>query len=199
MMLTFEAGPRVIYKPKNMSLESHLPAINHWLAAEGSEIVFRFPKCLGNRAYGWAEVIQQQECRSEQEVREFYHHAGHFLGLAYFLNATDLSYESLVASGPWPVPIDLETFFYPEMRPFPGAVHAAAESKPDPPARPAGHGSLDLLGKFALPSKLRFYGLSGSSEGVPPVQKLVWSTRTPMKCIRNMLRCQPGKRRTKYF
>jgi len=109
---------KVLYKPKDMSLESLLPAINELLGAEDSRAPFRFPLAIDCGDYGWAEWIDQKPCLSEEEVKRYYRQAGALLCLAHMLNAKDLLFENIVACGSDPVPIDLETFFQPEARTF---------------------------------------------------------------------------------
>ena len=67
-------------------------------------------------SYGWAEFISQSPCDSVAEVQRYWYQAGALLCLAYILNTRDLLVDNLVACGPDPVPIDLETFFQPEMQ-----------------------------------------------------------------------------------
>src|SRR5262249_14504429 len=109
---------RLLYKPKDMSLESLLPTINQWLVTEGYPAAFRFPLAIDCGDYGWAAWIEQKPCDSEAEVRQYYRQAGALLCLAHMLNAKDLLFENIVACGSDPVPIDLETFLQPEARTF---------------------------------------------------------------------------------
>lgn len=135
MQLTFRDNKQVVYKPKNMSLEQLLPAINGWLATEQSTSRFRFPRALEREGYGWAEYIDQRPCGSPEEVHRFFRRAGGLLCLAYFLNATDLQFENLIAHGSEPVLIDLETFFHPELRPLPSAGSPRPADLNGPPCR----------------------------------------------------------------
>jgi type 2 lantibiotic biosynthesis protein LanM len=116
IFLEFSGGARVVYKPKDMSLEAALPTVNHWLESEGSSLRFRFPRSLVKESYGWAEFIDQSPCGSMEEVERYCYQAGALLCLAYILNTRDLLVDNLVACGPDPVPIDLEAFFQPEMQ-----------------------------------------------------------------------------------
>lgn len=118
MLIEFSSGSKVLYKPKNMTLERQLLAVNDWLGSTGSDLRFRFPACNGGTDYGWAEFVEQEDCQTTAEVETFFYKSGALLCLAYVLNATDLQYENLIASRADPVLVDLETFFYPEVRPF---------------------------------------------------------------------------------
>ena len=109
---------KVLYKPKEMSLESLLPTINEWLVAEDYPTPFRFPLAIDCGEYGWAEWIDQKPCHSEEEVKRYYRQAGALLCLSHMLNAKDLLFENIVACESDPVPIDLEAFLQPEARTF---------------------------------------------------------------------------------
>ncbi len=109
---------KILYKPKDMSLEALLPNINRWLEAEKFPALFRFPRSIDRDGYGWAEWIAQKPCDSLEEVREYYKRSGALLCLAQLLNAKDLLFENLIACGSEPVLIDLEAFFQPEVRTF---------------------------------------------------------------------------------
>jgi type 2 lantibiotic biosynthesis protein LanM len=118
MLLHFENDARILYKPKNMSVEKRLPAINDWLHKHGSKLHFHFPWMSANEEYGWVEFVQDSACQTKEDVGDYYYRAGGWLCLAYLLNATDLHDENLVAVGSAPVLVDTETFFAPELRPF---------------------------------------------------------------------------------
>ncbi len=114
LLVEFSDGSRVLYKPKDMSLEARLPQINEWLGAEGFPFKLKFPASLEKEGYGWSAFIRQEPCNSIEEVKAFFEHAGALLCLAHTLNGKDLLLENIVASGCDPVPIDLETFFQPQ-------------------------------------------------------------------------------------
>jgi len=109
---------KVLYKPKEMSLEAALSGINGWLEAENFSTSFRFPRSIDCGGYGWAEWVAQKPCDSIEEVRQYYKKSGALLCLAQLLNAKDLLFENVIACGGDPVLIDLEAFFQPEVRTF---------------------------------------------------------------------------------
>jgi type 2 lantibiotic biosynthesis protein LanM len=115
-ILEFSPGARIVYKPKDMSLEAALPGVNKWLEAAGSPLRLRFPRSVVKESYGWAEFINQSPCHSAAEVQRYWYQAGVLLCFAYVLNTRDLLVDNLVACGPDPVPIDLEAFFQSEMQ-----------------------------------------------------------------------------------
>ena len=109
---------KVLYKPKDMSLEALLPSVNQWLQKENFPGPFRFPRSIERQDYGWAEWIDQKPCHSIEEVRQYYKKSGALLCLAQLLNAKDLLFENMIACGNEPVLIDLEAFLQPEVRTF---------------------------------------------------------------------------------
>jgi lantibiotic modifying enzyme len=115
-ILEFSPDARVVYKPKDMSLEAALPGVNQWLEVADSPLRLRFPRSVVKESYGWAEFINQSPCRSAAEVQRYWYQAGVLLCLAYVLNTRDLLVDNLVACGSDPVPIDLEAFFQSEMQ-----------------------------------------------------------------------------------
>ncbi len=172
-LLTFADGRRVFYKPKDTSLERLVPTINEWLAAEGADWRFRFARCVGNAEYGWSEEIPHLECASRAEVQAYFQKAGGLLCLAYLLNATDLQFENVIASGPEPVLIDLETFFHPELRPL-GSIGSPAAAGSVPTRSVLDTGLVTLWeGSKSHPSA-DWSGLGGSASQTHTVKRLHW-------------------------
>ena len=69
-------------------------------------------------AYGWAEFVAHRYCDGEAELARFYRGLGHWLGVLRLLGGTDIHHENLIAVGPVPVVIDVESLFavIPSMR-----------------------------------------------------------------------------------
>jgi type 2 lantibiotic biosynthesis protein LanM len=167
---------KVLYKPKDMSLESLLPTINKWLSANGFPAGFRFPFSIDCGGYGWAEWIDQKPCHSQEEVKRYYRQAGALLCLAHLLNAKDLLFENLVACGSDPVPIDLETFLQPEARTF---DRIGLSFDPDHPAYKWKGSVIDiaLLPFWRFSSSHPMCDLSGlgcKNENLPPAKVATW-------------------------
>jgi len=116
LCLEFDHSLRVLYKPKDFSLEAGLQLINQWLNAEAAPFQFRFPATVNRGDYGWAEFIRQNELDSLDQVQEYYRRAGRLLALGYLLNARDLLVDNIITAGIDPVPIDLETFLQGELQ-----------------------------------------------------------------------------------
>jgi type 2 lantibiotic biosynthesis protein LanM len=167
---------KVLYKPKDMSLESLLPTINVWLSAESFPGGFRFPFAIDCGDYGWAEWIDQKPCFSGEEVKRYYRQAGALLCLAHLLNAKDLLFENLIACGSDPVPIDLETFLQPEARTF---DRIGRTFDPNHPAYKWKGSVIDiaLLPFWQFSSSHPMCDLSGlgcKNEDLPPAKVAAW-------------------------
>ncbi|MBX4341401.1 DUF4135 domain-containing protein, partial [Mycobacterium tuberculosis] len=61
--------------------------------------------------YGWQEYIAYRECLTEEELKRFYYRQGGYIALLYFFRSSDFHFENIIASGEFPVLIDLETLF----------------------------------------------------------------------------------------
>jgi type 2 lantibiotic biosynthesis protein LanM len=176
LLVEFSDGSRVLYKPKDMSLEARLPQINEWLGAEGFPFKLKFPASLEKEGYGWSAFIRQEPCNSIEEVKTFFEHAGALLCLAHTLNGKDLLLENIVASGCDPVPIDLETFFQPQAQ---RADRIGSPPDRDPPEYLRRSSVLETgmlpywhIAGLDIPCDLS--GLSGSKENLPEIMQPYW-------------------------
>ena len=176
LLVEFSDGSRVLYKPKDMSLEARLPQINEWLGAEGFPFKLKFPASLEKDGYGWSAFIRQEPCNSIEEAKTFFEHAGALLCLAHTLNGKDLLLENIVASGCDPVPIDLETFFQPQAQ---RADRIGSPPDRDPPEYQRCGSVLETgmlpywdIAGLDIPCDLS--GLSGSKENLPEIRQPYW-------------------------
>jgi type 2 lantibiotic biosynthesis protein LanM len=175
-LLEFSHGARVVYKPKDMSLEAALPGVNKWLETEGSAIRLRFPRSLVKDSYGWAEFIHQSPCTSIEEVHRYWYQAGALLCFAYVLNTRDLLVDNLVASGPDPVPIDLEAFFQPEMQSVNNYGKEPATGLPEHRRKSSviDCGLLPIWLISGIDAVCDLSGLSGNKERIAGLTRLGW-------------------------
>ncbi len=110
--LEFASGGKLIYKPKDMGLESEYFRFVGWLNGLGETLPLRCLNILERDGYGWVEFIGNLACGSEAEVRRFYRRSGAFLCLVHALNGMDFHFENIIACGEHPVPVDLETIYH---------------------------------------------------------------------------------------
>ena len=107
--LTLEGG-EVIYKPRSLRIDRVLET---FLARIFVDVPHRIcvPEVLDRGDYGWAAFIAQRYCSGEEELRVFYRNLGHWLAVLRLLGGTDIHQENLIACGPVPVVIDVESLF----------------------------------------------------------------------------------------
>ncbi|HEX4203980.1 MAG TPA: type 2 lanthipeptide synthetase LanM, partial [Ktedonobacteraceae bacterium] len=115
LILTFQSGLQLLYKPKSLAIDAHFHALLHWLNEHGVEPAFRTIKLLNRGDYGWSEFIYASSCITREEVARFYERQGSFLALLYALDATDFHADNIIAHGEHPILIDLEALFHPPL------------------------------------------------------------------------------------
>jgi type 2 lantibiotic biosynthesis protein LanM len=116
MILHFESGDAVVYKPRTVSAEVAYAALVSWATAAGIPHGLRAPRALARPGYGWVEAVRHHECRDEAEVRAYYLRAGVLAALLYAVGTTDAHHENLIAEGAMPVLIDPEVLLSPPTR-----------------------------------------------------------------------------------
>ena len=117
VIASFASGFKVVYKPHSLSVDVHFNELLEWINEHGNHPSFRTIKVIQCGDHGWVEFVPATGCSSEDEVRRFYQRQGGYLALLYALEATDFHYENLIASGEYPVLIDLEALFHPRNEP----------------------------------------------------------------------------------
>lgn len=115
--ILFSSGARVVYKPRDLGPEAAVYGLLSWLGRRGGEVDLRAPGMLLRSGYGWMERIAPAECADDREARAFYRRAGGLLAVLYLLGATDCHAGNLIAAGPHPVLVDLETVTQPDLDP----------------------------------------------------------------------------------
>ncbi|GCE22202.1 hypothetical protein KDK_60020 [Dictyobacter kobayashii] len=116
MILTFTSGLHLVYKPRSLNVDIHFQELLLWLNEHGDHPSFRTLRVLNQGNYGWVEFVMMQGCSSQEEVRRFYIRQGAYLAVLYVLAATDVHHENLIAAGEYPVLIDLESLFHPQIK-----------------------------------------------------------------------------------
>jgi len=107
-------GDKLLYKPRSLAIDRHFADLVAWLNTRGG-IGLRTPASMDCGDYGWVGFVAEQECSDQAGIDDYYHRMGHWLALLYVLEGTDFHYENIIAAGPHPVLIDLESFFHPEL------------------------------------------------------------------------------------
>jgi type 2 lantibiotic biosynthesis protein LanM len=112
--LTFCNNERVVYKPRNLELESSASKILRSLADEaGNDFIgWEIPSYIMGPNHGWAQYMAHMPATSKKEVSQYYKRSGFLIGFCTAFTAADITSDNLIAHGTSPIPIDLETIFY---------------------------------------------------------------------------------------
>jgi type 2 lantibiotic biosynthesis protein LanM len=112
-ILHFDGGTKLVYKPRELSLDLAFELFLDWFASIGGERQ-RLPRLLPRGIYGWSEFVEAAPCSSDGEMRRFFLRQGELLAILHCLRAHDFHRENLIAAGEFPVLIDLETLCGPD-------------------------------------------------------------------------------------
>ncbi|WP_434095875.1 type 2 lanthipeptide synthetase LanM family protein [Streptomyces anulatus] len=125
MLLRFADGTRLVYKPRPLAAHRHFNTLAEWFGSLPGAPELRVLRVLDRGDYGWAEFVEERPCSTAAETRQFYRRQGALLALLHTLDGTDLHHENLIACGPHPVLVDVETLFHPPLGPARSADPAA--------------------------------------------------------------------------
>lgn len=107
--LTLQGGT-VMYKPRSLRVDIALDTFLDKLFDMATDRI-RVPGVIDRGDYGWAAFVVHRYCEGEDELRTFYRGLGHWLAVLRLLGGTDIHLENLIAAGPTPVVIDMESLF----------------------------------------------------------------------------------------
>lgn len=106
---------RVVYKPKEMGVDSAYQDLLHDLNIHSSLEPLRILSVLTRSSYGYMEYVCHQPCESEESLQRFYTNAGRVTAILHILGCTDCHHENLIASGEELLLVDTETLLEPEL------------------------------------------------------------------------------------
>lgn len=115
MLLRFTDGTRLVYKPRPLAAHRHFNSLVEWFGSQPGTPTLRALRVLDRGEYGWVEFVEERPCASAAETHLFYRRQGALLALLHLLDGTDLHQENLIACGPHPVLVDVETLFHPPL------------------------------------------------------------------------------------
>lgn len=124
----FASGLKLVYKPRDLSVEQAYIKLLDWLNEHSVPLAFKSYQILNHSTYGWVEFIETVYGKNQEECTRYYQRYGMLLCLLYVLDTTDLHFENIVAYGEHPVPIDLETLMHPWVRGV-GEIEATTKAK----------------------------------------------------------------------
>lgn len=99
----------LIYKYKNLQIGEQFNAFLSYIEDLDSQYSFyKVTRVIGSN-FTIEEEITQSTCHNKGEVELYYHNYGSLLAITYWLRASDLHMENLIAHKQFPVLIDIET------------------------------------------------------------------------------------------
>lgn len=107
-ILRLDSGRRVVYKPRSLGIDRAYYSFVRWLNAHGMDPELPVVSHCARDGYGWYPFIESLDCEDDSAVARFYRRQGAHLAILYVLGAYDLHHENVVASGEYPVLIDIE-------------------------------------------------------------------------------------------
>lgn len=118
VIAAYSSGSRIVYKPRSVAPEVAFYGLAQWLSSVLDGCLLYCPSSLDRGTHGWVDFVPHDDCRTPAGVDRFYERAGALLCLAYVVRGTDIHRENLIACGEFPVIIDLEAIFRPELNSF---------------------------------------------------------------------------------
>ena len=140
LIVRFEGGARIAYKPKDLRLDVAWHSLIERLNRAGAPLELRAVRTIARDGYGWTEFIDHIGCADENGCERFFRRAGAWLALLHVFAATDMHQENMIASGEHPVPIDLETILQP----------SAEEHKANDPEGAAFDAAMAIVGNSVM-------------------------------------------------
>lgn len=112
-IVRFEDGTKVVYKPRCVLVDKAWHDLVCWLNANAPPCLLKAPKVVVRDGYGWCEFMEMSEPLAAEGASRFFERAGALIALLYLFGAGDMHQENLIATGEFPVPIDLEGLLQP--------------------------------------------------------------------------------------
>lgn len=111
LCLRFDSGTTVVFKPVDFGTYRFLDSFIRALHLEPPNDCF-LPRTASRKGYGWMEYVVRRDCREGAEVKAFFRRFGVLLAVGEAVNLVDGHSENVVASGSYPVIVDLETILH---------------------------------------------------------------------------------------
>lgn len=140
LILTFEGGARLAYKPKDLRLDVAWHDLIARLNGAAPPVALKAVRAIARDGYGWTEFIDHTSCADAAGCERFFRRAGAWLALLHLFVATDMHQENMIAAGDYPVPIDLETILQP----------SAEEHKANDPEGEAFDAAMDIVANSVM-------------------------------------------------
>lgn len=106
--LEFQAGRKLIYKPRSVRGDKAWSRLLTWMLARDFQTKLKVPAVIDCGDYGWVENISTHECQSDAQIECYFQAAGCWTALLHAMNSKDFHEENVIAAGNQFVPIDFE-------------------------------------------------------------------------------------------
>jgi len=104
----FADGKKVVYKPRNVESVYKIYEFYDYINETSGLKDLYINKCYGNSDFFLEGFVEYKECKTEEELKNFYIRFGEMIGIISMLHLTDIHCENVIASGDYPVIIDYE-------------------------------------------------------------------------------------------
>ena len=111
--IELDDGKRLVYKPRSVAIEGAYNRFLRFINDHNQMLKLKTLEVLDRGAYGWMEHCDPHDCENPAGVARYYQRTGMLLCVLYALEGTDIHLENLIASGEYPVIVDLEMIFSP--------------------------------------------------------------------------------------
>jgi len=175
--LNFTNNLKLMYKPRNLSIEVGFNELIEWIHKENIQNYIELQKLIiiKKNDYGWVEYVEHHSCKNIQEVQGFYKRIGELLFLLYSLDAVDFHHENLIACGTHPVLVDLETLLHPRIKSKKNYLSDSwkqAQKLIDESVLSVGFLPYFQISNDDLQNRLDVSGLGGEAEQISPFKTL---------------------------
>lgn len=111
VQLQFEAGS-IIYKPRSGAGEWEWFSLLDWMNSRSFQPKLRAARVLRRKGHCWMEHVETASCKDETAARRFYQRMGGMIAAAYLLKAVDCHRDNVIASGEYPVLVDVDALWH---------------------------------------------------------------------------------------
>lgn len=99
---------KILFKPRALKCDEQYQRFIIWLGTN-CNITMKTYKTITRDEYGWCEYVPYITCNTEAEIANYYERLGVLIFANYLLQVYDVHYENIIASGEYPIIVDLET------------------------------------------------------------------------------------------
>lgn len=111
VVITLDDSLDLLYKPRSMENELGFLNLLEWISDKVGLDCYKY-SILSYDNHSWCSIVKHDSCDTEEQVKRYYQRFGIQLVLVYCLGTRDLHFENVIASGEYPVLVDLEALTY---------------------------------------------------------------------------------------